>query len=193
MLGRKNYTQEELDNAKAAVNKQIAAYKQLVKVIDGAPSDPKVASALETFEPLFFNNMIMVLDRYFVHRLRMVTGKDGNPLNEVELLTESLMNNDGVLSGNKVVKLVPEQSVTELNIGDRISLSGAQFERLAEAFFTEIERRFLWRPRLRSAPRESSPGGRRRSRDRGMPLRARPPGAGWPGAGSPAHQAIRGP
>jgi hypothetical protein len=23
-----------------------------------------------------FNNMIMVLDRYFVHRLRMVTGKD---------------------------------------------------------------------------------------------------------------------
>jgi hypothetical protein len=46
------------------------------------------------------NNMTLVLDRYFVHRLRVVTGKDGNPLNEVELLSDSIMNNDGVLRGN---------------------------------------------------------------------------------------------
>jgi hypothetical protein len=39
--------------------------------------------------------MTLVLDRYFVHRLRVVAGKDGNPLNEIELLTDSLMNNDG--------------------------------------------------------------------------------------------------
>jgi hypothetical protein len=32
------------------------------------------------------------------------TGKDGNPLNAVKLPTESLMNNDGVLRGNMVVK-----------------------------------------------------------------------------------------
>jgi putative polyketide hydroxylase len=38
--------------------------------------------------------------RYFVHRLRMVTGKDGNPINEVELISDSLMNNDGVLGAN---------------------------------------------------------------------------------------------
>ena len=42
----------------------------------------------------YFNNMVLVLDRYYVHRLLMVTGKDGNPLNEVELLAEPLMNND---------------------------------------------------------------------------------------------------
>ena len=30
-----------------------------------------------------FNNMTLVLDRYFVHRLRTVTGKDGNPLNQL--------------------------------------------------------------------------------------------------------------
>jgi hypothetical protein len=101
-----------------------------------------VTSALEAFEPLF-NNMTLVLDRYFVHRLRMVTGKGGNPLNEVELLSDSLMNNDGVLRGNNVIKLISDQSVLKLDIGDRISLSEAQFERLSKAFLTELESKFL--------------------------------------------------
>jgi hypothetical protein len=94
MLGRKDYTEEELDHAKTAVDEQVAAYTKLVEAIDSTTSDSKVMAALEAFEPLFFNNMTLALDRYFVHRLRMVTGKEGNPLNEVELLTESLMNND---------------------------------------------------------------------------------------------------
>lgn len=79
MLGRKTYTREGLDHAKTAIDQQLAAYKNLVRAIDGATSDPKVTSALDAFEPLFFNNMTLVLDRCFVHRLRMVTGKDGNP------------------------------------------------------------------------------------------------------------------
>lgn len=54
MLGRKNYTQEEIGHAKTAVAQQLAAYKKLVKAIDSATSDPKVTSALEAFEPLFF-------------------------------------------------------------------------------------------------------------------------------------------
>ena len=143
MLGRKTYTQEELDHARSVIDQQLAAYKQLVKAIDGATSDPKVRSALEAFEPLLFNNLTLVLDRYFVHRLRLVTGKDGNPLNEVELIADSLMNNDGVLRGNNVIKLVPEQSALKLEIGDPIRLSAAQFELLSKAFFTEIEAKFL--------------------------------------------------
>jgi hypothetical protein len=96
MLGRKDYTKQELENARAAIDKQLEAYQKLAAAAE-AVSDPGVQSALGAFEPLFFNNMTMVLDRYFVHRFRQVTGKDTNPLNEVELLTESLMNNDGVL------------------------------------------------------------------------------------------------
>src|SRR6266480_5712333 len=110
MLGRKNYTQEELDHAKTAVATQLAAYHTLIEAVGSPTSDPNAASAVEVFEPLFFNHMTMVLDRYFVHRLRVVTGKDGNPLNEVELLSDSLMNHDGVLHGNNVIKLVPEDS-----------------------------------------------------------------------------------
>jgi hypothetical protein len=142
MLGRKDYTQEELDNATGAVKQQLAAYKKLVKAVDGT-SDPKAAAALEAFEPLFFNNMTLVLDRYFVHRVRMVTGKDINPLNEVELISDSVMNNDAVLQGNNVIKLVPDQSVLKLDSGDRIRLSAAQFESLSKAFLAEIESKFL--------------------------------------------------
>src|SRR3954454_270216 len=137
MLGRKSYTPEELDRATTAIDRQVAAYKKLVKAID--TSDPKVASAVEDFEPLFFNNLTLALDRPFVHRLRAVSGKDGNPLNEVELLVESLMNNDGVLRGNNVIKLVPDQSVLMLDLGDRIRLSADEFERLAGAFLGELE------------------------------------------------------
>jgi hypothetical protein len=142
MLGRKDYTKQELDNARTAIDRQVAAYKKLAKAVDAA-SDPKAASALEAFEPLFFNNMTLALDRPFVHRIRNVTGKDGNPLNEVELLTESLIDNGGVLRGNNVIKLVPDESVLKLGVGDRIELTAAQFDRLAEAFFAEIAAKFL--------------------------------------------------
>ena len=142
MLGRKDYTKEELAHARTAMDQLIAAYKKLAKAID-ASSDKKAAAALTTFEPIMFNNLVLALDRYFVHRLRVVTGKDGNPLNEVELLTESLMNNDGVLRGNNVVKFVPDESVLKLDIGDRIELSAAEFERLADAFLAEIEAKFI--------------------------------------------------
>jgi hypothetical protein len=141
MLGRNSYTQEELDNAKASVARQQAAYAKLAKAVD-ATSDPKAKEALDAFEPLLFNNMTLVLDRLFVHRVRNVSGKDGNPLNEVELMTESLMNNDGVFQGNNVIKLVPEKTVVKLNIGERIALTAAQFDRLAKAFFAEVEARF---------------------------------------------------
>jgi hypothetical protein len=143
MLGRKTYTTEELDHATTGVDAQLAAYRKLVKALQDSGSDPKVTSALGALESVYFNNMTIALDRYFIHRLRIVAGKDSNPLNEVELLADSLMNNDGVLRASTVVKLVPADTVLKLDIGDRIRLDAAQFERLAKAFFAEIERRFV--------------------------------------------------
>jgi hypothetical protein len=143
MLGRKSYTQEEFDQCRAAIDQQLAAYKTLVKAIGSATTDNNVDSALEAFETLFFNNMTIVLDRFFVHRIRVVSGKDGNPVNEVEMLCESLINNNGVLRGSNVIKLVPDQSVVKLHLGDPIRLTEDDFERLAAAFFDEMERKFL--------------------------------------------------
>jgi hypothetical protein len=143
MLGRKDYTREELDQATRTIKQQLAAYKKLVKAVNGAGDDPQVTAALETFEPLLFNNMTLVLDRYFVHRLRMTTGKDGNPINEVELLADSLMNNRGKFRGNNVIKYEPEESVLKLEPGDPITIGAAQFERLSKAFLAALDEKFV--------------------------------------------------
>jgi hypothetical protein len=45
MLGRQNYTQEELDHPATAVDRQLKAYEALVRAVD-ATSDPKAKSAL---------------------------------------------------------------------------------------------------------------------------------------------------
>jgi hypothetical protein len=151
MLGRNSYTPQELEHARSAVEQQLAAYRALADAIERTPAVPELTSALEALEPLYFNNMALVLDRYFVHRVRMVAGKDGNPLNEIELISDSLINHDGVLRGNTVIKLVPGQTVLKLDIGDRIALRAAQFERLAHAFLEEIEAKFV-APGIERAP-----------------------------------------
>jgi hypothetical protein len=70
MLGRKSYTEEELDGCRTAIGEQLGAYRRLAAAVDGA--DPDAKAALEAFEPRFFNNLTLVLDRYFVHRVRLV-------------------------------------------------------------------------------------------------------------------------
>jgi hypothetical protein len=143
MLGRKDYTPEELDAATTAVGETLAAYRSLVDAIARATDDPAVTAALGAFEPHLFNELALALDRRFVHRLRVTTGKDGTPLNELELMTESLMNNDGVLRGNKVIKLVPAETVLQIEPGERIALGAAQFERLSDAVLAEIRAKFV--------------------------------------------------
>ena len=53
------------------------------------------------------------------------------------------MSHDGRMRGDKQIKLAPDRSVLKLKVGDPISLTEAEFERLSAAFFAELERRFL--------------------------------------------------
>jgi hypothetical protein len=69
-------------------------------------------------------------------------GKDGNPLNEVRVLCNSLMANDGVLAADKRIRLDPEKSVLGLRVGDPIELNEPQFRRLSSASLAEIENRY---------------------------------------------------
>jgi hypothetical protein len=100
-------------------------------------------AAAEAFEPVFFNNMVHVLDNYFVHRSRTLEKKDGNALNEVRMLCTSMVSNDGRLAADKQIKLNPEKSVLGYKVGDVIALRENDFQLLAKAFFAEIEAKFL--------------------------------------------------
>lgn len=113
MLGRKNYTQTEIHTARTAIERQLAAYDRVVASTK--------AAAREEFDAVFFNQLLLALDRPFVHRIRPVTGKDGNALNEVEMLCDALITN-GVLAPTKVIKLVPANSVTGIEFGASIQL-----------------------------------------------------------------------
>jgi len=69
----------------------------------------------------------VVLDRFFVHRARGTEGKDGNPLNEVRMLCDSILENRGVLSANKTIKHNPAKSILKLQVGEKIKLTESNF------------------------------------------------------------------
>jgi hypothetical protein len=102
----------------------------------------RIDAALAAFEPAFFNNLLLALEMRFVHRLRGVEGKDGNPLNEVRMLAASLMDNGGVLAPNSTIRYDAGKALLGIDIGDRIALNADDFEALCAAFLAEIEKRF---------------------------------------------------
>jgi hypothetical protein len=112
----------------------MGAYRQLVLTAD--------AWAVVGFEAVFFSHMVVALDRYFVHRTRGREGKDGNPLNEVRMLCNSILEHEGVLTTDKTIKYDPAKTVLAIAIGTPIRLKETDFNRLAAAFFAEMEKRF---------------------------------------------------
>jgi len=142
MLGMKTYAQDDIDACRARVDADLCAYRRQV---GKAPS--------KEFEARFFNDQVLLLDHMFVHRLTGIEGKDGNPLNEVRVLCNSILLNQGKLqvdklrgwpnSGGASIKLPPEKSVLKLRVGDEVKLSEADFVRLSKAFFAAIEKEYL--------------------------------------------------
>jgi hypothetical protein len=135
MLSVNKYPQDYIDACRARVKAQVSTYRKLIKTT-------KNDSAIASFVPVFFNNMAIILDSYFVHRARTMEGKDGNPLNEVRVICNSLMQNGGAMSADKAIRLNPAKSVLNYEVGDEIRLSETDFLRLAEAYFAEIESKY---------------------------------------------------
>ena len=141
MLGMKKYPKDYIAACSARVEADLRAYRSQV---GKAPS--------EEFEARFFNDQVLLLDYMFVHRLTGSEGKDGNPLNEVRVLCNSLLLNHGKVqvdrlpgwpnSASSGMTLPPEKSVLKLKAGDEVRLSESDFVRLSKAFFAELEERF---------------------------------------------------
>jgi hypothetical protein len=106
MLCVNKYPRDYVDQCRSTVKRQLAAYRALIAAATSGnkTNDSKVGAAVESIEPVFFNNMVLVLDGYFVHRSRTIEGKDGNPLNEVRLRCNSTLEHKGVLRAGKAIK-----------------------------------------------------------------------------------------
>src|SRR5213078_998983 len=138
MLGMKKYPKAYIAACRARVEANLRAYRRQVG-----------RTASKDFENRFFNDQVLLLDYMFVHRLSGIEGKDGNPMNEVRVLCNSILFNQGKLQVDKRpewpnsavtgIKLKPESSLLKLKVGDEIQLTEADFVRLSEAFFAELE------------------------------------------------------
>ena len=140
MLCVNRYRQGYIDKCRSRMQAQLAAYKGMVAVARAKTGSSK---AMDTFKPLFFGNLVVVLDGLFVHRARAPENKDGNPLNEVRMICNSLLQNRGVLKEDNSIKYSAEKSVVKVNIGDEIKLTEAACVALFKAFFAEIEAKFV--------------------------------------------------
>src|SRR5205809_6536995 len=141
MLGMKTYSQDYIDACRARVEANLRAYR---KQVGKAPA--------KEFEDRFFKDQVLLLDYMFVHRLSGIEGRDGNPLNEVRVLCNSILLNQGKLQVDRLpgwpnsastgMELPPEKSVLKLKVGEEVRLNESDFVRLAKAFFAELEKKF---------------------------------------------------
>ena len=139
MLAVTSYSEVYVQLTAAKLNEQLAAYGALAAAVKG---NAKAETALAAFAPGYFNSMLLALDHHFMHRMRGAEGKDGNPLNEVRVLVDSIMEHDGVLKENKTIKYKAEKAAAGVAVGQTIALDAERFETLANAYIAELGKRF---------------------------------------------------
>ncbi len=140
MLSVNQYDSVYIARCRKMVEREVAAF-QAVKA-SANKGNGKGNAGTEVFERLFTSSLIVMLDRCFVHRSRTIEGKDGNPMNQVRMLCDSILENDGVLAANKTIRFDVAKSILKCKPGDPIEVSVAEFVALAEAYLASIERTF---------------------------------------------------
>jgi hypothetical protein len=143
MLAQNGYPQAYIDACRTRVDDQLDAFRKLaVATRKTGAKVPAVLQAFEAFETAFFNNMVIVLDAYFVHRDLAIEQQDGNPLNEVRVLAASLMRGGEKLMQDSSIELDPEKSVLKYEPGSSIRIEEPAFKLLCDAFFSDLEKKF---------------------------------------------------
>jgi hypothetical protein len=140
MLGVQKYSIEYLNECRKKINSDVSRYRKISNIIKDQSKESN--SDLLNFEHSFFNNMILILDSLFVHRLRRIEGREGNPLNEVRVIANSIAGNQGRMMKDSTIRLKPQNSLLKYNVGDKIKVSESQFSLISKAFFSEIERKY---------------------------------------------------
>ncbi len=129
MLGVKKYLKVSINSCRKKGNANIDAFE-------------KITSSSEIFEAVYFNNMVLVLEHMFVHCMREQEGKDGNPLNEVRMISDSILTNNNKLLADNTIKYIDSKSVLKISLEQVISLTAKDFIKLSNAYLDEMEKKF---------------------------------------------------
>lgn len=119
---------------------QLAAYRNLIAAASKASgaSLTRVDAALAAFEPGYFNSLLVALDARFARRPLDAEEAD-NPLAELRLLVDSLINHGGVLTPRDPISYAASRTVLRIDAGDRIALNADDFEAICAACLAAIE------------------------------------------------------
>lgn len=144
MLTVNTYTKDYINACHATIDAQIENYNHLIATVkEEHVTNEKLDAAIATFEPVFFNNLLVLLDNYFVYRSRSIEEKDGNALNEVRVMSQSIMHNNNKMGTDDTIKPDPAKSVLQYQTGDEIRLNETNFIKLSNAFLNEIESKYV--------------------------------------------------
>ncbi|WP_456285889.1 hypothetical protein M1D46_14395 [Microbacterium sp. JZ70] len=125
MLDRRTFTDEEQAYAREWFEETLQAARDVHTIGERRASE----------------GILLALDRWFVHRLRSVAGEDTNPLTEVSLVVEAIMS-DGVLREHPPIVYDRSRAVLGNAIGEHLTLTFDDVERLGGAFLQEIAARY---------------------------------------------------
>lgn len=139
MLSVSAYPQQYIDDARIRIAEQVSAFADLASQVRGAGRADRATAALDGLEPEYFANLVIALDSRFVHRSRGQERKDGNAMNEVRVLVNSIQLHAGVMTAEKGIRLDPARSVLGIVYGDQIRIDVEGFEHLAAAFFDALQ------------------------------------------------------
>lgn len=134
--------QDYVNACRARVESQVAQFREFAGVVGRVDDDEErgLVPMLESLEADYFNNLVIVLDAYFVGRLP-ASGLRGPAAAEVAALRLSLVEGEGELLPRAVAGLDESRRILRLAAGDSIRLTAQSFSRLSDAYFAEIERR----------------------------------------------------
>jgi len=124
--GRNTYTSDEIESCRDNCDSLLAAW---------AANDVEDT----TLESLVFGQAVVVLHTWFGHRAPDLEGDDANPMNEVRVIADSIVDNDAVLRVQGPITWVTERTVLRLAVGDPVEVTANGFERLAAAYIAAIE------------------------------------------------------
>ena len=134
MLARTSYDPSQIATCRTVFAEMLESWRRLAARTG--------AAARAEAEVRVFNQMVVALDGWFVHRQRSLEGREGDALHEVRLLALGITTHRGIFPQEGATHWQAETSISGLAPGDAIRIGEALFTRLCDAFLEAMTARF---------------------------------------------------